>query len=85
MKNENKLKKKSSLMLSRNVIQNVRALLAEQNLTKKDLAEEMGAPMSTVYGILDDPKRIRVDHVEIFAAALGVPAAELLAAPRGVK
>ena len=82
MKVENKLKKKSSLMLSRNVIQNVRALLAEQHKTKRDLAEEMGAPMSTVYGILDDPKRIRVDHVEIFAAVLGVPAAELFATPR---
>lgn len=85
MKTENKLKKKSSLLLSANVLKNVKAILAEQNMTKKDLAEAIGAPLATVYGILDDPGRVKVNHVEIFARVLGVDAAELFRAPRSTR
>lgn len=85
VKTVNKLKAKSSLRLSKNVVSNVRALLAEQNMTKKDLAEAMGTPPTTLYGILDDPNRIKVDHVEIFATALHVPTEELFRAPRSAK
>ena len=78
----NKLKVRGTLTLSGYVRANVKAILAEKNMTRKDLAEEMGAPPATLYGILDDPNRIKVNHVEIFSRVLGVPAEELLRQPR---
>jgi len=82
MKTENKLRSKSTLALGKYVLINVRSLLAERDMTRKDLADLMGAPAATVYGILDDPNRIKVNHVEIFARLLGVPAEELFKKPR---
>ena len=78
----NALKAKSTLTLGGYVSTNVRSLLAERDMTRKDLAEKMGAPAATVYGILDDPDRIKVNHVEIFSRILGVPAEELFKKPR---
>ena len=78
----NALKAKSTLTLGVYVSTNVRSLLAERDMTRKDLAEKMGAPAATVYGILDDPNRIKVNHVEIFSRILGVPAEELFRKPR---
>lgn len=82
MKTENKLRSKSTLALGKYVSINVRSLLAERDMTRKDLADLMGAPSATVYGILDDPNRIKVNHVEIFSKLLGVPVEELFKKPR---
>lgn len=65
---------------SQEVAANIRAALGRNSMTKVDLARRMGATEMWVNRRLNDRTPITVDDLASFAAALGIPANELMPA-----